>query len=129
MTRESQDSILIAMKPAAPAVPLEASLCPACGYDLRSQIEQRAERCSECGLVLPDISSEPAETYRERYRHCLEAMRARFKKGWHDPPLKEREDMAALKARNIHEILLGLFLVVLVWSGIQPRDRFTWYLE
>jgi len=25
--------------------------------------------------------------------------------------------------------LLVVVLVILVWSGIQPRDRFTWYLE
>jgi putative membrane protein len=28
-----------------------------------------------------------------------------------------------------HLVLLVLFLIVLVWSGIGPHDRFTWYLE
>ncbi|MEK6642834.1 MAG: DUF2238 domain-containing protein [Planctomycetota bacterium] len=31
--------------------------------------------------------------------------------------------------RRLLVALLALFLVVLVWSGIQPKDRFTWVLE
>src|SRR5262245_2058391 len=26
-------------------------------------------------------------------------------------------------------ILLALFLIAFVWSGVAPRDRFTWFLE
>ena len=29
----------------------------------------------------------------------------------------------------VHSILLIVVTVVLIWSGIFPRDRFTWYLE
>jgi putative membrane protein len=33
------------------------------------------------------------------------------------------------QAPRSHLVLLALFLIVLVWSGIGPHDRFTWYLE
>ena len=31
--------------------------------------------------------------------------------------------------RNLHAALLGVIMMVLVWSGIGPYDRVTWYLE
>ena len=31
--------------------------------------------------------------------------------------------------RSIPQVLLSLFLVVLIWSGVNPHDRFTWFLE
>jgi putative membrane protein len=31
--------------------------------------------------------------------------------------------------RNMHASLLAVFVLVLIWSGIEPYDRFTWYLE
>jgi len=34
-----------------------------------------------------------------------------------------------VSARGWHIALLLIFLAALVWSGIGPRDRFTWYLE
>jgi len=32
-------------------------------------------------------------------------------------------------SRHWHLALLGTFLVILVWSGIKPADRFVWFLE
>lgn len=31
--------------------------------------------------------------------------------------------------KPLHLILVALVLVVLIWSGIGPKDRFTWFLE
>jgi putative membrane protein len=31
--------------------------------------------------------------------------------------------------RNMHASLLAVIVLVLIWSGIEPYDRFTWYLE
>jgi putative membrane protein len=37
--------------------------------------------------------------------------------------------MVAQSFSRFHVALLGLTLGVLAWSGIGPRDRFTWFLE
>jgi putative membrane protein len=37
--------------------------------------------------------------------------------------------MAESKPSVYQWILLGVVLVVLVWSGLDPHDRFTWFLE
>ncbi|MBC9786011.1 DUF2238 domain-containing protein [Heliobacterium chlorum] len=34
-----------------------------------------------------------------------------------------------MSGRSVHALLLTLVLSVLVWSGVQPQDRFTWVLE
>ncbi|MTV50496.1 DUF2238 domain-containing protein [Heliobacillus mobilis] len=34
-----------------------------------------------------------------------------------------------MSGRSVHVLLLILVLSVLVWSGVQPQDRFTWVLE
>ena len=34
-----------------------------------------------------------------------------------------------MKASHWHLALLGTFLLILVWSGINPVDRFVWFLE
>lgn len=34
-----------------------------------------------------------------------------------------------MNRRHIHGALLFSVLLVLIWSGINPRDRFTWFLE
>lgn len=34
-----------------------------------------------------------------------------------------------MKIKKLHLILLAVFMIVFIWSGIQPYDRFTWYLE
>lgn len=31
--------------------------------------------------------------------------------------------------KRYHAILLGLFFIVLIWSAIQPKEYFTWFLE
>ena len=33
------------------------------------------------------------------------------------------------QVQTFHWILLALFFAVLIWSGIRPFDRFTWFLE
>lgn len=37
--------------------------------------------------------------------------------------------MTTTQARPVHLLLLGLTLSVLAWSGYQPKDGFTWFLE
>ena len=34
-----------------------------------------------------------------------------------------------MKSSNWHGWLLASFLVILIWSGIKPVDRFVWFLE
>lgn len=31
--------------------------------------------------------------------------------------------------KNLHLCLLSIVVLVLIWSGITPKDRFTWFLE
>ncbi len=31
--------------------------------------------------------------------------------------------------KPLHLVLLAIVLIVLIWSGITPKDRFTWFLE
>ena len=31
--------------------------------------------------------------------------------------------------KSLHLVLLAIVLIILTWSGITPKDRFTWYLE
>jgi putative membrane protein len=37
--------------------------------------------------------------------------------------------LSDLKSRRWHLALLGSFLAILIWSGVEPKDRFIWFLE
>jgi len=37
--------------------------------------------------------------------------------------------MDIMKIEKIHLLLLGIFFVVLAWSGVRPHDYYTWFLE
>ena len=41
---------------------------------------------------------------------------------WYEKGMGERFSM-------FHAVLLAIWLAVLVWSGINPHDRLTWWLE
>jgi len=106
--------------------------CPRCGYDLRTHVEMAADRCPECSLILPGVAREPAGTYLERYAHCLAAHRTRLRKGWHDQAsggVDWSSPLQLVETPRGHLTLLFLFIAVLIWSGVHPRDRFTWMLE
>lgn len=101
--------------------------CSRCGYDLRVQVSQRAQHCPECGLVLPEIPAKPADTYEARYARWLACMRVRLQTGW--GVHTERVPHPRSRPATVHFVLLAIFIVVLLWSGIGPKDRFTWVLE
>jgi len=33
------------------------------------------------------------------------------------------------KVLNLKQLCITIYLVVLVWSAISPKDQFTWFLE
>jgi len=41
--------------------------------------------------------------------------------------LKNKDDAGSV--RTLHMILLGIFLLIFIWSAINPKDWFTWVLE
>ena len=43
--------------------------------------------------------------------------------------VEERRQIMLKPVGPMRRTLLILVLTVLVWSGIQPHDRFTWFLE
>ena len=56
-------------------------------------------------------------------------MRASLRKDAVLPSAGSGHSLRAMSASRFHALLLAAVLAVLVWSGIAPFDRFTWWLE